>query len=245
MQPTFAFIPYSTIAVQKHTIHVLSLMNHQATAIEVIVSSDFICPWCWVGHRRLLDGIRLASLEAVPHLRYAPFEINPTMPREGMSRRQYRCTKFGSWARSQAMDAEVQAAGAPLGLQFDFARLDLTPNTRLAHRLMIFAQAQNDSARADALFDAIFAAYFTEGRDIGSLEALLVLAEAAGFDPAAARAFLASAAGDSEVAATAQAPGAAIRSLPTVWIDGAQVSGAQPAEALAETLRVAEAKRKD
>jgi predicted DsbA family dithiol-disulfide isomerase len=220
-------------------------MNPPINPIEIVVSSDFICPWCWVGHRRLIDGIRLASLKAVPRVRYAPFEINPSMPPTGMSRREYRCTKFGSWARSQAMDAEVQVAGAPLGLQFNFARLDLTPNTRLAHRLVIFAQAQNDPARTDALFDAIFAAYFSEGRDIGSLEALLALAEAAGFDRAGARAFLTSAAGDEEVAASAQAPGSAIRSLPTVWIDGAQVSGAQPAEALADALRVAEGKKQD
>jgi predicted DsbA family dithiol-disulfide isomerase len=220
-------------------------MNPTLTRIDIVMSSDFICPWCWVGHRRLMDGIRLASLEVAPHVRYAPCEINPSMPAEGMSRREYRSRKLGSWARSQAMDAEVQVAGAPLGLQFNFARLELTPNSRLAHRLMLFAQAQNQPARTDALFDAIFAAYFTDLKDIGSLDVLVTLARACGFDPVAARAHLMSTAGDAEVASTAHTPGSLIRSLPTVWIDGAQVSGAQPAEALADALRAAEVKKKD
>jgi predicted DsbA family dithiol-disulfide isomerase len=219
-------------------------MNRTPDPIEIVVSSDFICPWCWVGHRRLFDGIKLASLESAPQVRYSPFEINPNMPPEGMSRREYRSKKVGSWARSQAMDAEVHAAGAPLGLHFDFARLEQTPNTHLAHRLMTYAQAQNAPAKADALFDSIFAAYFRDVRDIGSIEVLVPLAEAHGFDPVAVRALLARPIEADPFATNTQAPAAAIRSLPTVWINGAQVSGAQPAEALADALRAAEGKTK-
>ena len=109
--------------------------------VEVVVTSDFICPWCWIGHRNLKDGIAKAGLSADSvQVRFAPFELNPNMPREGQNRQTYRTGKFGSWARSQAMDAEVTMAGQRVGAEFNYDRVLVTPNTRLAHRLMFWAQ---------------------------------------------------------------------------------------------------------
>jgi len=215
-------------------------MNSTPKPIRIVVTSDFICPWCWIGHRRLADGVRLAGLALPPQVVFMPYEMNPAMPAEGVSRRQYRTGKFGSWARSQAMDAEVALAGRSLGLTFNFDSIEITPRTRLAHRLMVMAQAHDDGKRAGALFEAIFAAYFTAGRDIGSLEVLVDLTVSAGLDGALAREYLNGTGGEDEVAA-AQARGVkdGICSLPTVRIDGRQVSGAQPASVLAETLREA------
>jgi predicted DsbA family dithiol-disulfide isomerase len=208
--------------------------------IEVQIISDFICPWCWIGHRRLAEGIELANLPVRPEVRYVPHEINPAMPLEGMSRRQYRSAKFGSWARSQAMDAEVALTGKGLGTEFNFDRVDLTPNTRLAHRLMLFANSRGGARNSEALLESLFAAYFADGRDIGSLDVLVTLAAATGLDPKEARDYLSGSEGEKEVvAASAQALSDGIRSLPIVRIDGTQVSGAQPATVLAQALRTA------
>jgi predicted DsbA family dithiol-disulfide isomerase len=215
-------------------------MNSTPKPIRIVVTSDFICPWCWIGHRRLADGVRLAGLEVRPEVAFMPYEMNPAMPAEGVSRRQYRTGKFGSWARSQAMDAEVALAGSSLGLIFNFDSIEITPRTRLAQRLRVMAQANGDREMAEALFDTIFAAYFTAGRDIGSLDVLVDLAVSAGLDGALTREYLNGSGGEEEIAA-AQAQGRkdGICSLPTVRIDGRQVSGAQPASVLAETLREA------
>jgi predicted DsbA family dithiol-disulfide isomerase len=143
------------------------------------------------------------------------------------------------------MDAEVAVAGNGLGIEFNFDLIAVTPNTRLAHRLMLFAQAQGDTDKTRALMEGLFLAYFTEGRDIGSLDVLIVLSNASGFDPIATRIFLSGTEGTAEVvAAEAQGLADGIRSLPTVRIDGTQVSGAQPATVLADALRCATAKRK-
>ncbi|MEO8358567.1 MAG: DsbA family oxidoreductase [Vicinamibacteria bacterium] len=218
-------------------------MSKTHNQIEVVVSSDFICPWCWVGQRRLTAGIEMARLTTPPIVRYQPYEINPAMPLEGMSRRLYRSAKLGSWARSQAMDAEVQLAGRELAAEFNFDLIDITPNTRLAHRLMFLARAEGIVDRAEALQESIFRAYFTEGRDIGSLDVLVILAAANGFDPVATRLSLLGPAGESEVVAIeTQTQSEGIRSLPVVRINGTQVSGAQPAAVLAEALRAAVAK---
>jgi predicted DsbA family dithiol-disulfide isomerase len=163
------------------------------------------------------------------------------MPVEGMDRRTYRTVKFGSWARSQAMDADVAARGRQVGLAFDFERIAITPNTRRAHRLMAFAQAFGDGVRAGRLFDAILSAYFQHGQDIGRRDVLVALAAENGFDAAAVHAFLAGQEGDMDVvSAELAAVHAGIRAVPSVVIGDVHISGAQPAQVLADALRTAQ-----
>jgi len=212
------------------------------SAVQVHVTADFVCPWCWIGYRLLKDAISMAALDVPPHIHYLPFELNPDMPPEGMARRAYRTAKFGSWARSQMLDAEVVERGKSVGLCFYYERVAITPNTRLAHRLMAFAQAFGDAPRVDALFDSIFAAYFDAGQDIGKLDVLASLAARAGFDADAVRDFLLSNAGNQDViAAELSAMVAGVRAVPSVRIADTIIQGAQAATVLVDTLRAAEA----
>jgi predicted DsbA family dithiol-disulfide isomerase len=144
-------------------------------SLTVDVISDVICPWCYIGKRRLEKAI--AAFYGLVKVRWLPFQLNPAMPREGVSRREYRTKKFGSWERSQELDARVRAAGEAEGVLFAFDRIERTPNTLDAHRLIWLAEQQ---AVQDAVVEALFRAYFTEGRDIGNQQTLLdVVAEPA------------------------------------------------------------------
>jgi predicted DsbA family dithiol-disulfide isomerase len=170
-----------------------------------------------------------------------PFELNPSMPAEGMDRRAYRTRKFGSWARSQIMDAQVTAAGLAAGAQFNYDAVLRTPNTRLAHRLMQFAQQRNEPMKTAVLYQAIYAAYFSEGRDIGSLDTLTAIAADHAFDANEVRAYLLSAAGNQEMdAARARADKLGVQAVPTILIDGHVISGAQPPVVFTNALRSAE-----
>lgn len=204
-------------------------------AISIDITADFICPWCWIGHHHLKQALARTGLSA--DIRYLPFELNPDMPAHGMSRHAYRSAKFGNWARSQSMDEDVTQAGKLVGLHFHHDRIEITPSTRLAHKLMAYAQQQGDSARSGRLFEAIFVAYFSHGRDIGETAVLADLASAHGFDAAAALAYMHSAAAEALVAAALKcADEDGIHSVPNLLIGGQRVAGAQSAESLAAIL---------
>jgi predicted DsbA family dithiol-disulfide isomerase len=152
-------------------------------AIDVI--SDVICPWCYIGKRRLEKAI--AAFDEPVRVRWLPFQLNPTMPKEGVSRREYRTKKFGSWDRSQELDARLVAVGKEEGIHFAFDRMERTPNTLDAHRLIWLAEQQGVQ---DAVVEALFRAYFTEGRDIGNRQMLLDVVAEAGLDRHQAEALL-------------------------------------------------------
>src|SRR5258706_9882648 len=106
-------------------------------AIEVI--SDAICPWRWVAKRRLESAIAALAPDVTASVTWRPFELNPEMPKAGVERRAYRSAKFGSWQHSQALDAQVAAAGRSEGLMFNHDKMERTPNTVDAHRLIRLA----------------------------------------------------------------------------------------------------------
>ncbi|WP_417737765.1 DsbA family oxidoreductase [Rosistilla oblonga] len=154
-------------------------------AVDVI--SDVICPWCYIGKRRLEKAIAALDGQHDVQVNWHPFQLNPTMPNEGISRKEYRTRKFGSWERSRELDAKVIAVGESEGIHFDFDRSDRTPNTVDAHRL-IWLAGQNDCQ--DAVVEALFRAYFTEGKDIGNQQTLMDVAAEGGLDRQAADAML-------------------------------------------------------
>jgi predicted DsbA family dithiol-disulfide isomerase len=142
--------------------------------LHVDVISDVICPWCYIGKRRLEKAV--AAFDRPVEVRWLPFQLNPTMPKEGISRREYRTRKFGSWERSLELDAQVAAAGKANGIHFAFDQMERTPNTLDAHRLIWLADKEGVQ---DAVVEALFGAYFTEGRDIRNRQTLIdVVAEA-------------------------------------------------------------------
>ena len=144
---------------------------------SVDVISDVICPWCFIGKRRLEKAIAAHGWPV--KVRWLPFQLNPTMPKEGISRREYRTKKFGSWERSQELDARVIAVGEDEGIDFAFDRIERTPNTLDAHRLIWLADKEGVQ---DAVVEALFLSYFTEGRDISNRQTLLDVVAEAGLD---------------------------------------------------------------
>lgn len=153
--------------------------------LTVDVISDVICPWCYIGNRRLEKAV--AAFGEPVKVRWLPFQLNPTMPKEGILRREYRTKKFGSWERSQELDVKLVAVGKEEGIQFAFDRIERTPNTLDAHRLISLAERQRVQ---DAVVEALFRAYFTEGRDISRQETLLEVVAKAGLDRQEAEALL-------------------------------------------------------
>ena len=146
-----------------------------ADPIPITVYSDVICPWCYVGKRRLEAALAEVSPSVTGHMSFSwrPFELNPDMPAEGMERRSYRAAKFGD-ARSAELDLKMAETGRELGIAFAFDRMQRTPNTRLAHRLIWEAGRQG---RQDAMVERLFHGYFEEGLDIGATDTLRSLAD--------------------------------------------------------------------
>jgi predicted DsbA family dithiol-disulfide isomerase len=146
--------------------------------LSITVYSDVICPWCYVGKRRLEAALAEPGMPAPIRLTWRPFELNPDMPVEGVERKVYRARKFGA-ARSAELDARMLATGREVGIAFAFEEMERTPNTRLAHRLIWEADRQG---RQEAVVDRLFAAYFEQGLDIGRADVLAQIAAAAGLE---------------------------------------------------------------
>ena len=200
--------------------------------LSIDVVSDVICPWCYIGKRRLEKA--LALLGESPQVRWLPFQLNPDMPREGMPRSEYRAAKFGSLERAQGLDARVAAEGAREGIAFAFDRMERTPNTAAAHGLIALAQEQGAGAQ---VVDALFKAYFEEARDIGDAAVLAEIAQRAGVRdwPQAVDA-------GGVAALEEEMRGHGISAVPTfIFNRSLGVSGAQAPEALAAAIRQASA----
>ena len=155
--------------------------------LTVGVISDVICPWCYIGKRRLEKAVAARQRQQDVQVRWHPLQLNPHMPKEGMNRREYRTAKFGSWERSLALDAQVAAAGRAEGIPFAHDKIERTPNTLDAHRLIWLAE--KDGVQ-NAVVEALFRAYFTEGRDISRTTVLLGVVAEAGLDRKRAETFL-------------------------------------------------------
>lgn len=111
-------------------------------SVSIDVFSDFICPWCYVGGARLLQARRILEERNgwASSVRYRAFELNPDMPPDGLDRKRYRSAKFGSWWKSQELDATTVTASARDGVDWDYEAMKRTPSTRRAHRLMKVAE---------------------------------------------------------------------------------------------------------
>ncbi|MGU3346013.1 DsbA family protein [Pseudomonas monsensis] len=97
-------------------------MSMHSSTIQV--TYDFICPWCWIGEENLERALAATGFSTSHSIRFLPYQLNPDMPVQGMDRKAYRSGKFGSWARSQALDAQVTHAGKAVGLEFDYERVE-------------------------------------------------------------------------------------------------------------------------
>jgi predicted DsbA family dithiol-disulfide isomerase len=200
--------------------------------LVIEIASDVICPWCYIGKRRLEKALALLDGEVTPVIRWLPFQLNPDMPAAGVPRAEYRRAKFGSVERGKQLDARVSAEGRGEGIEFAFERMERTPNTSAAHQLIDVAQAEG---KGQAVVDALFHAYFEEARDIGNPDVLQTIAVGAGVQGWPAQA-------NAEAVAEREegVRSLGISAVPTFIFDHKfGVSGAHPPEALASAIREA------
>jgi predicted DsbA family dithiol-disulfide isomerase len=148
-----------------------------AKALLIEIASDVVCPWCYIGKRRMEKALALLDGGIEARIEWLPFQLNPHMPAEGIARADYRRAKFGSLEKGRALDARVAQEGAGEGIAFAFDRMQRTPNTIAAHQLIDLAQKQG---RGNAVVDALFRAYFEEAKDIGDEAVLNAIAEREG-----------------------------------------------------------------
>ena len=167
--------------------------------IRIDVYSDAVCPWCYLGKRRLE-----AALAERPDLRvevhWQPFELNPDLPVGGADRAAYMAAKFGTGPGIATAHARLVDLGRRAGIPFRFDAIQRVPNTRAAHALVALA-----GERADATVEAIFAAYFERGEDLGCLDVLVRIAASVGLDAEATRSRLAAGDGFDAIAVEEEA----------------------------------------
>jgi len=208
-------------------------MTDRKFTIEVY--SDVVCPWCYVGKRRLERALDQLNGVVQTRITWRPFQLNPTMPKDGMDRATYLEAKFGSLDAFRQLEEHVLAAGEAERIPFAFEKVARASNTFLAHRLIWYAGQQG---RQDAVVESLFRGYFTEGADIGSVSVLGQLAGRAGLAAAAVELFLQSEEGTTEVKAE-EAAGhrLGIRGVPHFVLNQASgISGAQPVDVFVSAI---------
>jgi len=204
--------------------------------LPIVVYSDVICPWCYVGKRRLARALS-ARPQPKRAIRWRAFQLNPGMAAEGMDRKTYLDLKFGGRERAGRVYEAVTAAGRGERIAFAFDRIRRTPNTLDSHRLLRFADAE----RQHDLAEALFVAYFTAGADIGDRRVLADIAAGVGFDHATVTRFLDSRSEvDAVLAEDALARRQGINGVPCFVFNGRfALSGAQEPEALFQLFDLA------
>ena len=145
--------------------------------MQIDVVSDTVCPWCFVGKRRL-DRAMVLRPELSFAVRWHPFQLNPDAPMQGVDRETYYREKFGDGSRIKKMVDQLKGIGDELEIAFDFDAIKIQPNTQLSHCLISTVEGPDQSA----LKEGILSAFFEQGRDIGSAEVLLQIAAEVGVD---------------------------------------------------------------
>jgi predicted DsbA family dithiol-disulfide isomerase len=203
--------------------------------IEIV--HDLVCPWCYLGTRRLLRTLRRRP-DLLIDLTWRPFLLNPDMPRLGMARSDYVVRKFGGEDRARRLYGSIAEIGRAEGLLFRFDRVRRTPSSVDAHRLVRWASR---FGRGDEVVEALFAAHFADGRDIGDGAVLVAVATSCGLDAANAWAMLQSDAElDAVHADNLRAHRLGINGVPCFVIGGRHaISGAQEPEVIERLLDVA------
>jgi predicted DsbA family dithiol-disulfide isomerase len=200
------------------------------------VFSDLICPWCYIGKRRLEAARNELSGETEISVTWHPFQLNPDMPLHGMDRDEYRILKFGDAENCRVRDAQLTEVGRTVGLEFRLELQSNTPNTFDSHRVIWLAGRLGVQ---DAVVEALFRAYFCEGLNLSRRGMLIDVAVSAGLSAARLERLLSSDEGVAEVLAEEQeVKSLGITSVPLFIIqDRIAVSGAQPPEILLRAFR--------
>lgn len=210
--------------------------------LRIDVVFDFVCPWCYIGKRRLESALRLWEAERPGErksiVRWLPFQLNPDIPAGGISRREHLESKWGAAGPNPEKQQHESALGRRLGLEFAFDKISVQPNTLDAHRLSGCAQREG---RQNEMVEALLRAHFMEGVSLSDHEALANIAATVGFDRGEVAAYLASATDVQAVERLElEARNAGIDIVPFFVFNGnVTVSGAHEVKVLLEAIQQA------
>ena len=202
--------------------------------MHIEIFSDVVCPWCYIGKRRL-DAILDSPAGEGLSVTWRPYQLYPQIPEEGIPRQTFMAARFGDGAQASEIYQRIRAEAEQEGLELDFEGIRMAPNTLRAHRLLSWAE---NSGRQHELAEALFRSYFREGRDVGDPEVLAAVAGEAGLDPDAAAAMLVS---QDEVDKVRQelslAEAVGVTGVPFFVMAGKfAIPGAQPREVMAQLI---------
>ncbi|MEO1065783.1 MAG: DsbA family oxidoreductase [Pseudomonadota bacterium] len=214
-------------------------MSSETLTVDVV--SDVMCPWCYIGKRRLEQALELAP-DINVEIRWRPFQLDGTIPEGGMSRQEYLSNKFGGDERARQVYSQIEEAGEAEELPFAFDLIQKSPNTLNAHRLIHWSQS---TGHQNALVERLFKLFFVEGADIGDKSVLADAAEEVGMERDVVERLLSGDADKKEVeAAIAQAQQMGVTGVPCFIIDQKYaVMGAQQPETLAQAFQQAMAEK--
>jgi predicted DsbA family dithiol-disulfide isomerase len=207
--------------------------------MKIEVVSDVICPWCFLGKRRLDKALALVQ-DMKAEVIFRPFFLDPSIPPDGFDRHRYLSDKFGE-ARLATLHKPLEDAGAKDGVPYHFDKITRTPNTLDAHRLIRWAHQAGKQAE---VVEALFCAYWRDGKDVGDAAVLVDIAKSCGMDGAEVQRLLPTETDCVAVMDEVQkAYALGVQGVPTFIINQKYgISGAQEAEALASAIRQVAAK---
>lgn len=202
--------------------------------MQIDVISDTICPWCYIGKRRLEQALSLRPSMTF-EVRWRPFQLDPSTPVEGVDRKRHLEQKFGSLEKLKPVQAALEAAGREVGIAFNFESIARTPNTLNSHRLIRWAHSLG---LQDEIVEGLFRAYFVEGLDIGDTKVLAQIGDVVGMDGELVEELLNS---DADVESVTQQDSMArkfgVQGVPSFLLGGRTlVMGAEDAETLASMI---------
>jgi predicted DsbA family dithiol-disulfide isomerase len=208
----------------------------EPNSITVDVVSDVVCPWCFIGQKRLDKAIAASGIDV--HVHWRPFQLDPTIPAEGKKRRDYMLEKFGSEERIREIHARIEPLGAAEGISFAFDAIKVAPNTLDAHRVIRWAGAAGEDVQ-NKLVRKLFQLNFEEGKNLGDPSVLTEAAREAGMDAAIVETLLPT---DADVEAVrgeiATASRMGVTGVPCFLLEGKYaVMGAQDAATLADAIK--------
>ena len=203
--------------------------------IKIDIVSDVVCPWCYIGKRRIEKAIDQLQGQFEFEVSYLPFELNSQVPKAGLDQKAYLANKFGGDDRFKQLTQHVTSVAATEGLQFDFNKQKVMPNTRDAHRIIWFAKQEGKQL---AIKEAYMKAYFEEGVDLSKPENLISIAVACGLSETRVTALLNSDEGLQEVVTMEQLnQQRGVSGVPFYIInDQYGISGAQPTDSFIQAL---------
>ena len=202
--------------------------------MQIDFIADVVCPWCYLGWRRLEKALAMRP-DVQATIVWRPYQLDPTLPEEGVDRKAYMAAKFPDAERREAIGKILDDAAAEDGISWNLAAIPVSPNTNAAHRVIRWAQT---AGAQDAVLEGVLAAYFTHGRDIGDPVVLADIAGAAGMDRLLVLRLLSEGADkDAVTREHQQAHEAGVSGVPFIIFDGkVAIAGAEPPERMVKAI---------